>query len=87
MLRDMALLGLKLEGYTFDATLYNNNKAIQEAAYKILQKWVERQKNRKRAYRKLLAALKDCGFNLMATELKKSVENYSPSSTSSSEED
>ena len=84
VLRDVAVLGLKLEGHTIDATVYDNDKAIQEAAYKILQEWCKRQKNMKRAYRKLLSALKDCGFKLMATELKKSVENSSPSSTSSS---
>ena len=81
-LRSLALTGLKLEGYTIDSTLYNNSQEIQEAANKILGEWVKRQQTMQKAYTKLLKALKKCGFHLMATELKESVEN--PSSDESS---
>ena len=84
-LRDIALLGLKLEGYTFDATLYNNDKDIQEAAYKTLQEWAKRQKTEEKAYTKLIKALRKCGFKAMATGLKNSVENVSSSSSDESE--
>ena len=87
VLRDVAVLGLRLEGHTIDATVYDNDKAIQEAAYKILQEWCKRQKNEHKAYTKLVKALKKSKCNKMAAELKESVENSSPSSTSSSEDD
>ena len=57
--------------------MYNNDKDIWEAANKILQEWCKRQENKHEAYEKLLKALKKCGFVLMATELKDSVENPS----------
>ena len=41
-LRTLALTGLDLEADTIDATTYNNDKAIQEAAYRILQKMVSK---------------------------------------------
>ena len=73
-LRTLALRGLDLDSNTVDSTTYNNEKAIQEAAYRILQKWLQKQDNKQNAYTNLLAALRNCGFNMMATELKKEVE-------------
>ena len=84
-LRDVAVLGLKLEGSTFDTTVYNNDKDIQETAYKTFQGWAKRQKNDKKAYTKLLKALRKCSFEQIATGLEKSVENESSSSSSSDE--
>ena len=85
-LRSLVLTGLKLEGYTIDSTFYNNSNAIQEAAYMLIKEWSQRQKNNKRAYTKLLEALRKCSFHMMATELKNSVENPSSTSSSSSDE-
>ena len=86
-LRTLALIGLKLKGYSVDATLHDNDKAIQEAAYKVLQEWIKRQKNKQKAYTKLLAALRKAGFDFMATELQESVENLESSSSTSSSDD
>ena len=76
-LRTLALTGLKLKGRTFDAKMYNNERDIWEAANKILQEWCQTQEYKHEAYEKLSKALKKCGFLLMATELKESVENPS----------
>ena len=83
-LRTLALTGLKLERCTIDAKMCNNERDIWEAANKILQEWCKRQKNQHKAYTKLLKALTNCDFVLMATELKNSVEKPALSSSSSS---
>ena len=85
-LRHLGLNGLKLEGNTIDTILNNNERDIGEAAYKILQEWCQRQKNEHKAYTKLLKALTKCGFDKMATELKKSVEKPKVSSSSSDDD-
>ena len=74
-LRTLALTGLEIKGYTFDAKMYNNERDIWEAANKILQTWVQSQTNMEEAYMKLLTVLRKCEFNLIATELQMSVEN------------
>ena len=74
-LRTLALNGLDLEGYTIDATMYNNDKAIQEASYKVLQTWVQSQADMQIAYTNLVTALKKSGFEQMATELQESVQS------------
>ena len=52
-LRTLALNGLKLEGCTIDAKMYNNERDIREAANKILQEWCKGQENKHKAYTKL----------------------------------
>ena len=84
-LRTLALKGLKLKGCTFNAKMYNNERDIWEAAYKVLQEWCKGQKNKHKAYTKLLKALKKCDFVSMANELEDLVENTSSSSSSSDE--
>ena len=57
--------------------MYNNYRAIQEAAYKVLQTWFQGKENKQQAYIKLLKALRKCGFAQIATELQESLENSS----------
>ena len=86
-LRYIGLKGLKLKGNTIDTILNNNEKDTGEAAYKILQEWYQHQKNKHKAYTKLLKALQKCDFDMIATELKNSVEKPASSSSSSSSSD
>ena len=84
---DLVLIGLKLEGCTIDAKMYQNERDIQQAAYKILQEWCKGQEYKHRAYTKLLKALKKCDFVLMANELEDLVENTSLSSSEEEEDE
>ena len=67
--------------------MYKNETDIQQAAYKILQEWCIRQKNKHKAYTKLLKALKKCNFVSMANELEDLVENTSLSSSEEEEDE
>ena len=55
--------------------MYDNDKAIWEAAYKILQVWFQNKENKQQAYTELLTALGKCKFAQIATTLQELVEN------------
>ena len=60
---------LGLEVRQVDSILENNKDNINEAAYKVLQKWFQRQSNRRIAYINLNRALHANELSLVASDV------------------
>ena len=69
-IRQLALeLGLKSQNV--DSIFENNKNDINEAAYRVLQKWLYMENNRKDAYVKLQEALRTCQMSMIAGDVLK----------------
>ena len=69
MLIDVGCRGLKLGYHDIDAAISNNQNDIQSAAYRVLQIWLRKQRNRTEAYRNLCAALQECQMQMLVDQL------------------
>ena len=65
MLIDLGCRGLKLGYHDIDAAISNNQNDIQSAAYRVLQIWLRKQRNRIEAYRNLHGALQECQMQML----------------------
>ena len=69
ILIDLGCRGLKLGYHDIDAAISNNQTDIQSAAYRVLQIWLRKQRNRTEAYRNLHAVLQECQMQMLVDQL------------------
>ena len=70
-IRTFALRGLKLQEYEIKSALIQNEPNVHLAAHGLLQKWLNRQECRAKAYQSLHNFLKENEFALFATDLER----------------
>ena len=70
-IRTFALRGLKLQEHEIKSSLIQNEPNIHIAAHGLLQKWLNRQEYRVKAYQSLYTILKENDFALFATDLER----------------
>ena len=73
-LLNIGINGLNLPRHTIQSAVHNHRDSIQEAAYTVLTSWANQQETKTEAYLNIIAALKQCKMNQLATELRQWVE-------------
>ena len=73
-LLNLGIKGLKLPRHIIQSAVHNHKHNIQEAAYAVLTTWANQQETVLEAYVNIMAALKNCKMNQLATELRQWVE-------------
>ena len=70
VIRNFSLKGLKLQENEIKSALTQNKPNVHLAAHALLQKWLNRQESRAKAYQSLYNSLKENDFYLFATDLE-----------------
>ena len=73
-LLNVGINGLNLPRHTIQSAVHNHKDSIQEAAYIVLTTWANQQETTAEAYINIIAGLKQCKMNQLATELRQWVE-------------
>ena len=77
---DLGTNVLKLPEHVINASLYDHNNSIQEAAYQLLSMWLRGQTNRQQAYTNLYSALKEGNMGELAGLVKQMVKGLADTS-------
>ena len=66
-LLNLGINGLNLPRHTIQSAVHYHKDSIQEAAYTVLTSWANQQETVAEAYINIVAALKQCKMNQLAT--------------------